>query len=814
MFNDFIVKKIENFGELSLRPLNIAQDNKIIRPWLNHKQATFWGMENYSLEKITAFYQTLEQDEHQQAYIGYYNNEAAFLIECYQPKFDAVSQVYAVQEGDMGMHILLAPTNNPIKNFSIEVMRFVMSFIFEQLEAIRIVVEPDENNHKIHRLNTRVGFSHDKKITLGDKQALLGFCHHLAFARANEVLELVSKHSLDSNQQDPKAAYQQLNPAIWLKANTLHLKKILSELCHERLLTPTIIGTENKWTCYQLTHPENTISYTFNAQLMQLNHWYIDEQSIEKLVSGEVVSLDSVEFILEFNQQLAIPQVSLATYLEEVSSTLLSSCYKLNKAYLTAQNLSHATFQQVEREMFEGHPAFIANNGRIGFGVNDYQRYAPEVATPLQLIWLAAHKDNADFVASHDLNYQTLIEQELDLSLRQHFQRQLVEQGLLATEYFLIPVHPWQWQNKLVHIFVNELANKRLVCLGYGNDHYLAQQSIRTFYNVSNQQKYYVKTALSIQNMGFMRGLSTEYMRSTPAINDWINQLVLQDDYLQSKQFTVLREVAATGYNIAYYDNDIVGNTPYKKMLASLWRENPHSKITEQQNVMTMAALLHIDPEGDALLPHLIETSALTTHQWLNCYLDAYFIPLIHCFYQHQVVFMPHGENIILVMENNVPVKVLIKDIGEEICLLNSEKELPKLVSRIKVSMTDEMALLYLFTDIFDSIFRYLSQILYQFIDYSEHTFWQTVAAAIIKYQQDNPQLQKQFERYDLFQADFKLSCLNRLQLGNNKQMFDITDPANSQKFSGVLINPIAEFKAIAPITNVKQSIQPIPSPM
>lgn len=798
MSKNLIVKNIPNFGALSLQPLDIAQHGQLIQPWLNHSQATFWGMLHDNIEQINTFYKAIAVHPHQQAYLGLYNNKPAFLIECYEPKFDAVGEQYTVKEGDMGMHILLAPTDNPIKNFSIEVMRFVMTFIFEQLGALRIIVEPDESNYKIHKLNSRVGITHQKKITLGEKQALLGFCDRQAFDVASQVLDLVVSNAVPMINVDPKQAYQQLTPSLWYQANKLHLKKVLTELCHERILAPTIIGMHNIWTCYQLTNIGNNIIYRFNAQLMQLNHWFIDEQSIEKYVSGKSSPLDSVEFILEFNDRLAIPQATLATYLEEVSSTLLSSCYKLNKTYLTAKQLSNASFQEIEREMFEGHPAFIANNGRIGFGVNDYHQYAPEAATPLQLIWLAADKSHADFVASNDLDYQTLIEQELDLSLREYFDSQLTGQGLLVADYILIPVHPWQWKNKLVHIFANELANKRLVCLGYGNDHYVAQQSIRTFYNVSSEQKYYVKTALSILNMGFMRGLSTEYMRSTPEINDWINQLVMQDDYLQSKQFTVLREVAATGYNIGYYDNEIVGNTPYKKMLASLWRENPHSKIKPEQNVMTMAALLHIDPAGDALLPHLIQSSGLTIEQWLSRYLDAYLTPLIHCFYQHQVVFMPHGENIILVFENNIPIKVLIKDIGEEICLLNSKKSLPKAVERIKVSMTDEMGLLYLFTDVFDSIFRYISQVIYQYMGFPEHQFWQAVANCINEYQQENSHLQSQFERYDLFQDDFKLSCLNRLQLGNNKQMFDITDPANSQKFSGVLSNPIAPFRTMA----------------
>ncbi len=67
-----------------------------------------------------------------------------------------------------------------------------------------------------------------------------------------------------------------------------------------------------------------------------------------------------------------------------------------------------------------------------------------------------------------------------------------------------------------------------------------------------------MKTALSILNMGFMRGLSSYYMRTTPDINDWLQQLVSQDDYLQLKGFSILREVAAIGYSNPYYENELV----------------------------------------------------------------------------------------------------------------------------------------------------------------------------------------------------------------------------------------------------------------
>ena len=92
---------------------------------------------------------------------------------------------------------------------------------------------------------------------------------------------------------------------------------------------------------------------------------------------------------------------------------------------------------------------------------------------------------------------------------------------------------------------------------------------------------------------------------------------------------------------------------------------------------MTMAALLHVDPQGRALLPELIQASGLDAGTWLERYVDAYLTPLIHCFYAHDLVFMPHGENVILVIQDGVPVRAFMKDIAEESSILNPQVRLP-----------------------------------------------------------------------------------------------------------------------------------------
>lgn len=207
-----------------------------------------------------------------------------------------------------------------------------------------------------------------------------------------------------------------------------------------------------------------------------------------------------------------------------------------------------------------------------------------------------------------------------------------------------------------------------------------------------------------------------------------------------------------------------------------------------------MASLLHVDAEGKSFVGALIEESGLTPQEWLRHYLRAYLVPLLHCFYQYDLAYMPHGENTILVIEGGVVKRAIFKDIAEEIVVMDPDAVLPPAVERIRADIPEDMKLLSVFTDVFDCFFRFLGPILATEGICEEDTFWRAVADCGHAYQESMPQLAERFARYDLFAEEFQLSCLNRLQLRNNKQMVDLSDPSAALQLIGTLKNPVAAF--------------------
>ncbi|MER8005643.1 IucA/IucC family siderophore biosynthesis protein [Streptomyces sp. NPDC094149] len=584
-------------------------------------------------------------------------------------------------------------------------------------------------------------------------------------------------------------AVSHLSPERWEKANRHLIRKALAEFAHERLITP-----EKDGDAYVVRSDDGLTSYRFTAVRRALDHWRIDPASLSRTRAGAELPLAALDFFVELKDTLGLSDEILPVYLEEISSTLSGTCYKLTKPQVPVAELARSGFQAIETGMTEGHPCFVANNGRLGFGIHEYLSYAPETASPVRLVWLAAHRSRAAFTAGVGIEYETFVRDELGEATVERFHGALREQGLDPADYLFIPVHPWQWWNKLTVTFAAEVARRNLVCLGEGDDEYLAQQSIRTFFNRSHPEKHYVKTALSVLNMGFMRGLSAAYMEATPSINDWLAQLVEGDPVLKSTGLTIIRERAAVGYRHLEYEKATDRYSPYRKMLAALWRESPVAGLRDGESLATMASLLHVDHEGASFAAALIERSGLAPVQWLRQYLRAYFVPLLHSFYAYDLVYMPHGENVILVLRDGAVQRAIYKDIAEEIAVMDPDAVLPPEVRRIRVEVPEDKKLLSIFTDVFDCFFRFLAANLADEGVLEEDDFWRTVAEVTREYQASVPELAGKFERYDLFAPEFALSCLNRLQLRDNRQMVDLADPSGALQLIGTLDNPVARF--------------------
>ncbi len=573
---------------------------------------------------------------------------------------------------------------------------------------------------------------------------------------------------------------EHLTPERLAVAQRALVAKALAEFAHERIIRP-----EREPDGWVVTAGE--ARYRFAARRLPLDHWLVDAGSVRREAGGAETSLDAQQLVLDLRPALGLSDENLPVYLEEIAACLAGRMWKLRPDAPSSAELLDAPFQTVEAAMTEGHPGFVANNGRLGFGVHDHAAYAPETGARTRLVWLAVRRSLSVFATVEGLTYETLLEREFDPAELAAFDAALHDLQLDPADYRLLPCHPWQWENKIAVSLAPEVARRDVVYLGESADEYQPQQSVRTFYNVSRPDRAYVKTALSVLNMGFLRGLSPGYMAVTPAVNDWVAGVVAGDDTLRRHGFDVLREIAAVGFGSQVYD----GRSGHGKMLSGLWRESPSDRVAGDERLATMASLLHVDAKGTSYAAELIAASGLPAADWVRRYLDAYLVPVLHCFYAHELVFMPHGENLILVLDRHVPVRVLMKDIGEEVAVLSATAPLPSEIERIRANVPAELHLLSVFVDVMDGVLRFLAGLLDDADVIGADEFWAVARTVAQQYQDAHPELAARFAEHDLFAPTFELSCLNRLQLRNNKQMVDLADPASALALAGPIANPL-----------------------
>ncbi len=567
-------------------------------------------------------------------------------------------------------------------------------------------------------------------------------------------------------------------------------RKILAEFSHERALSPVETGPGR----YVVGSADGRTDYHFRAEVLSLENWAIEESSLRRVRDGEELPVDAVALVVDLAPMLGIGPQALPEYLEEFINTLAISADRPDERRITAADLAHADFQTIERTMTEGHPCIVANAGRLGFSADDIDRYAPEVGNHFRLVWVAARREDCDVATVSGVDYDAMLVDELGADTLAEFDAVLRESGCDPDDYRYLPVHPWQWTEKVWKLYSADLADRRIVFVGESPDLYQAQQSIRTVFNATTPTRHYVKGALSIVNMGFTRGMSADYMRTTPLINNWVRGLVADDPYLAAIGFEMIFEVAAIGYRSPTFTPITQPGSEYRKILSALWRQSPVTLVRGGEQLSTMAALLHVDHHGDPLVGAFIARSGIPAAEWIRRYLRTYLHPIAYLLYRYELKFSPHGENLILVLDEGVPVRAILKDIGEEVSVFGEPEGLPESCARVLTTEPDEIRNLGVLSDVFDDYLRPLADVLHTHRLVTDEEFWDLVADSLREFVDTHPDLADQFAKWDLFAPEFGAVHMNGLQLRNNKRMVDIEDSYASLVDAGHrLVNPVAE---------------------
>ncbi len=481
----------------------------------------------------------------------------------------------------------------------------------------------------------------------------------------------------------------------------------------------------------------------------------IDPTSITRHAEIEAEQPISAALLMrDLQPLLKMPDDAFAEHLEDLNATLLGDCKLMQrKQAMTARDLAMLPCEQ-QQTYFDGHPKFVFNKGRRGWGSDDLKQYAPEAERAFQLGWVAVHHSILQLATNDEVTWQALLQSAITPDEIKQMDSLLASYQLELHDYRYVPVHPWQWSNKLALLFVREIATKQLVYLGEFGDHFLPQLSLRTLSNVTRPASYDIKLPLTVMNTSCYRGIPGRYILAGPTASDWIDQVFKSDPLLIAKQAEVLQEPAAAF--AAQADYALLPNAPYRyhELLGVIWRESAASKLKAGERAILMAALMESDNQGQPLIAEHVQASGLTLEVWLSKLFDAVVIPYYHLLCKYGVSLIAHGQNVTLVLEDHAPKRILLKDFQGDMRLVSSEypeqASLDDSVKKVTVRLPEHLIIHDLQTGHFVTTLRFISPLVAK-LGLSEPQFYRLLGDRLKAYMAAHREYQPRFEQFDLF---------------------------------------------------------------
>ena len=538
-------------------------------------------------------------------------------------------------------------------------------------------------------------------------------------------------------------------PDAWQRSQNRVQNQLLEALCYEQVLPLDWHG--------HIAHIRISpiLAYQFKAEYTaHFNRLRIEPNSLIRIAEHHYEQPSLTTLLKDLGQLPLTEQHTWLRFSDELFQTAAKHAQVLAaKPQGLLRDLPYAALEAKVNNGHLYHPSF---KSRLGFTLADNAQFGPELAAPFTVQWLAVSKSQAYFNALAEYADGALLLQCFTTAQQQALSAELATLGLSTSTVYLMPVHPWQWQHIGTLYFARMPGVYALQCSG---PHYLPQQSIRTLSHADLPLSLSIKLAISITNTSTSRVLAPHTVANACAISDWLSQCVADNAAWQKvRKPMLLREVA--GISIAG-PNALPAEYG---ALACIWRESVESKLSAKQRAVPATSLTQLDNDGHPLIAPWITKHGLT--HWLQQLIDVAFIPVMHLLWHHGLAMESHAQNMVLILEDNLPVQVALKDFHDGVRYNPAWLANPDLLPQLTDAPAAHAAVnpnSFLVTTAADEL-RDFTQDALCFVNLGElgwfieqhfglngEEFWQSVAKRVRHYQSQHPELNTRFSLFDFF---------------------------------------------------------------
>ncbi|WP_312061807.1 IucA/IucC family protein [Pantoea septica] len=311
------------------------------------------------------------------------------------------------------------------------------------------------------------------------------------------------------------------------------------------------------------------------------------------------------------------------------------------------------SFAEAEQALLVGHAFHPAPKSHEPFNEAEARRYLPDFASDFPLHWLSV---DSEYVAGESLG----------LSLRARLLRVAAQSAPALLSHFtdrrwLIPMHPWQARHLLSQAWCQQLvASGALADLGEYGSAWLPTSSSRSLYSPASSDM--IKFSLSVRLTNSVRTLSVKEVKRGMRLARLAQTPRWQSLQMDYPTMRVMQEDGWAGLRAA--DGAIQEESLMAFRVNSLF-DTP----TAQTNVLV--SLTQAAPDGgDSLLAAAVGrvsvrlglTLAQAAQCWLNAYCERVLLPLFGAEANYGLVLLAHQQNILVEMQQDLPVGLLYRD--------------------------------------------------------------------------------------------------------------------------------------------------------
>lgn len=586
----------------------------------------------------------------------------------------------------------------------------------------------------------------------------------------------------------------------WERVNRELIAKLLTELAFEDVIAPHWRELPGGRRAFELALGERLV-LRYEGHRRPLGDWRVESDSVSATLDGADIALpDAADVVALGAPAVGADPATAAGLVGEIAMTALGDVLGAARGRPAAELLDLDPLA-LECEL-RGHPWIVASKGRVGFGAGDVLAYAPEAAAPIQLGWLAADPAIADTRCVDGLSHAAVAREQVGADAWAKLRERAAHAGLDPDAAAYLPVHPWQWEHRVLPLYAGALARGELVALGTLDTRYLPGQSIRTLADVDDPGRRQLKLALSILNTSVYRGLPRDRTLAAPALTQWLTGACAADPFLREAGLVLLGEVASV--SVAHSAFEAIAGVPYQhtEMLGAIWREPVAAHLQDGERAISLAALIHRDNAGVSFAELLIARGGLDVGDWIARLHEVTLPPLLHVLYRFGATFSPHAQNCLIVLRDDVPVRLVVKDFVDD-AMISSEPlaELEAMPPAVRAALgqgVESMLIAqWIQCGLLVCVHRYLAEILAERMGYDEGAFWAAAERAVAGYHERfEDELGARFALFDFEAPAFVKLCLNRVRILGRGYADGAERPVASA--AGWIDNPLAPAREVA----------------